>query len=213
MASGAGASKHRHLQGGLNGNEAGWDTSWVTDSLMHVKASDFDTFLACGTKATWGGTQGDKPINCVTWWEAEAFCIWDGGFLPSAAEWNYAAAGGSWLNKSVRATSPSTTTATAAAGRAAAPTPWAQARARRTEVGRWGRVRSPRQRRRGFRPTVRRAPPSRRRPVRGLRSQRLRDPRYAHGSWWDYAGGLTTRVDKYVTNRSGQVGFRCARLP
>ena len=34
------------------------------------------------------------PITCVNWWESYAFCIWDGGFLPSEAEWEYAAAGG-----------------------------------------------------------------------------------------------------------------------
>ena len=31
----------------------------------------------------------------MNWFESYAFCIWDGGFLASEAEWNYAAAGGS----------------------------------------------------------------------------------------------------------------------
>lgn len=35
-----------------------------------------------------------KPLNCVPWSVLFEFCIWDGGRLPTNAEWGYAAAGG-----------------------------------------------------------------------------------------------------------------------
>jgi formylglycine-generating enzyme required for sulfatase activity len=100
----AGAGTHVHLAGGrgLNGggdagvHETGWDPSW--NAMFSAQAAQWDANLRCAPSATWSASinvnDGD-PINCVTWYEAYAFCIWDGGFLPSEAEWNYAAAGGS----------------------------------------------------------------------------------------------------------------------
>jgi sulfatase modifying factor 1 len=112
----SGAGRHVHLNGGagLSGGgtgpaiyEAGWDPAWNAN-LPQTK-SDWDTALMrtdCANTSggypsdSWtpvAGTDGNenRPITCVSWYEAYAFCIWDDAFLPSDTEWDYAAAGGS----------------------------------------------------------------------------------------------------------------------
>jgi len=82
--------------------ETGWDSTWNTNLPTGTgTASAWDTQLttACtgAAFATWTDAPGaneNLPINCLSWYAAYAFCIWDGGFLPSEAEWEYAAAGG-----------------------------------------------------------------------------------------------------------------------
>ncbi len=98
-----GSGKHSHLNGGLGllnaASDAGtmYEQGWVAADDSNVSPTDAN--LACDMFApTWtpsAGSNESRPISCVNWYEAYAFCIWDGGFLPSESEWEYAAAGGS----------------------------------------------------------------------------------------------------------------------
>lgn len=76
---------------------SGWRAAW--DARLYADRAALLTDLNCepGLRQTWSDSPGAKeshPINCVQWHVAFAFCAWDGGRLPTEAEWNFAAAGG-----------------------------------------------------------------------------------------------------------------------
>ncbi|HYQ18403.1 MAG TPA: SUMF1/EgtB/PvdO family nonheme iron enzyme [Polyangiaceae bacterium] len=50
--------------------------------------------LEASTENSWSQADDYLPMNNATWYEALAFCIWDGGRLPTTLQWDYAATGG-----------------------------------------------------------------------------------------------------------------------
>lgn len=68
----------------------------IDERLTTGCVDDGDDSIA--SAATWTPSPGaneEKPANCVDWYTIFAFCIWDGGRLPTSAEWSYVAASGS----------------------------------------------------------------------------------------------------------------------
>ncbi|HEV3190962.1 MAG TPA: formylglycine-generating enzyme family protein [Polyangiaceae bacterium] len=74
-----------------------YETGWLMTDNANIAPTNGN--LACNMNfSTWTNTassQENLPITCENWFEARAFCIWDGGFLPSESEWEFAGVAGS----------------------------------------------------------------------------------------------------------------------
>ena len=76
-----------------NPADTGWDTAWNAELPMDRAA--LEAVLDCSiSNSSWEMSEERLPMNCINWYVAYAFCVWDGGRLPTDAELQYAAFGG-----------------------------------------------------------------------------------------------------------------------
>jgi formylglycine-generating enzyme required for sulfatase activity len=82
--------------GAANLSNAGWQSEW--DVYLPTTLAALEGVLDCDEALeTWTAVPGaneSRPINCMNWYLAFTFCAWDGGRLPTEAEWEFAAGNG-----------------------------------------------------------------------------------------------------------------------
>jgi formylglycine-generating enzyme required for sulfatase activity len=77
-------------------NGTGWQPAW-DEKLPADKATFEQNLLHCpGDRPSYASSAEAlaRPINCMSWEEAFAFCLWDDARLPTNAEYEYATFGG-----------------------------------------------------------------------------------------------------------------------